>query len=174
MLHYNIAIISRLQRYNKKNIILFINPLYVNAAGLTYDEAPENVYSEVGVSNFNIYGREIFANQMWAKNWNKWVDNTILNSNSLSWGFKITQESNQDAPGGILYVINVNCSTKAKYTTPNNGYLFAASKFSGNYELENPSTTMIENKNESTSRVVYLPVKKQETSYYQQEYHNSK
>ena len=131
-------------------------------AGLTYDEAPENVYSEVGVSNFNIYGREIFANQMWAKNWNKWVDNTILNSNSLSWGFKITQESNQDAPGGILYVINVNCSTKAKYTTPNNGYLFAASKFSGNYELENPSTTMIENKNESTSRVVYLPVKKQE------------
>ena len=131
-------------------------------AGLTYDEAPENVYSEVGVSDFKIYGREIFENKMYGVNWNEWVENTILNSNTLSWGFKITEEANEEAPGGKLYVINVNCGTKAKYTTPNNGFLFVGSKFSGNYELENPSATKIENKNEQTSRYVILPVKKQE------------
>ena len=130
--------------------------------GLTCDEAPENVYSEVGVSDFKIYGRQLFENQMWAKNWDKWVDNTLLNSNTLSSGFNITEEANEEAPGGKLYVINVNCAKTAKYTTPNNGYLFVASKFSGNFELEDPSTLKIENKNESTSRYVILPVNKQE------------
>ena len=46
-------------------------------AGLTYEEAPESVYSEVGVSKIELKARELFNDKIYAVNWNKWVDNYI-------------------------------------------------------------------------------------------------
>ena len=105
-------------------------------AGLTYDEVPESVYSEVGLSGtpFTLRSRAWFQDQIYAVNWNKWVDNYI-NTQQISWETNITQESNSDAPGGTLYVVNVKANTSVIYNTSNKGYLFDASKFSGTYEL---------------------------------------
>lgn len=133
-------------------------------SGLTYDEAPENVYSEVGVSGFNIYARQIFTNQIWGKNYNKWVDNTLLNSNTLSSGFNITQEDDEDAPGGKLYVINVNCAKEARYSTPNGGFFFDKSKFNGNFTLQDydDNAKVYVPAAGNQARYIVLPVNKQE------------
>lgn len=122
-------------------------------AGLTYDEAPENVYSEVGVSDFKVYAREVFQNKIYAINWDKWVDN-YMQTKSIGWGFNLTQESDSSAPGGTLYVINVKANTSVVYSTANKGYLFDGNKFSGDFELINPEN--------NRSREVRLPVKQNE------------
>ena len=127
-------------------------------ADLTYDDAPESIYSEVGVSGtpFILKARQLFPNQVWAKNWNKYADN-YMNTQQISWETKVTTESDSSAPGGTLYVINVKANTKATYKTDNKGYLFDGSKFSGSFQLGE-----IDEANPGMSQTVTLPVKQNE------------
>lgn len=152
-------------------------------AGLTYEEAPESVYSEVGVSGFNVNARELFTDKIYAVNWNKWVENyidtrTVGTSGTLKWTNKTGApytlpdgtvvaagetvdvkgsqevESDSSAPGGEVYVLNVFAASKVQYQTANKGYLFDGSKFSGDFELVDP----VDNR----SQYVVMPVKKNE------------
>lgn len=62
-------------------------------SGLEYEEAPESVYTEVGVSQFNVKARELFIDKIWAVNYGTWSDNYIStvtigsssSSNKVSW-----------------------------------------------------------------------------------------
>lgn len=132
-------------------------------ADLTYTEAPESYYSEVGVTGtpFTLRAREQFPNMIYGVNYNKWADNYI-NTQQISWEATLTEESNQDAPDGKLYVITVKANTKATYNTQNKGFLFVGSKFSGNYTFVDPSTTTIAGKSETTAQKVTLPVRQAE------------
>lgn len=105
-------------------------------AGLTYEEAPESVYSEVGVSGtpFTLRARQLFPDQVWGVNYNQYSTN-YMNTQAISWEATLTTESDATAPGGTLYVINVKANTKVIYSTPNKGFLFDGSKMSGDYEL---------------------------------------
>ena len=128
-------------------------------AGLTYEEAPESVYSEVGVNSgtpFIVRARQLFPNQIWAKNWNKYADN-YMNTQQISWEATLSTESDASAPGGTLYVINVKANTRATFNTENKGFLFDGSKFSGDFQLgeEDPDNT-------GMSQWVNLPVKQNE------------
>ncbi len=136
-------------------------------AGLTYEEAPESVYSEVGVSKIDLKARELFNDKIYAINWNKWVDNyidtrLIGSSDVFTWvnrtGAPYTMpdgtvvpvggsikvegseaiESDSNAPDGKVYVLNVYAASNVQYETANKGFLFDGSKFSGDYELVNP------------------------------------
>ena len=153
-------------------------------AGLTYEEAPESVYSEVGVTNFTLKARELFTDKIYAVNWHKWVDNYIdtrLVGAMGEWkwtnltgkdytlpdgtvvadgqevtipGQQIVEESKAELPGGKLYVINVNVFPRVTYYTPNKGYLFDQSKFSGDFRLINPK--------DNRSTAINMPIKKNE------------
>lgn len=105
-------------------------------AGLTYEEAPEGYYTEVGVSGtpFTVRARQLFPNQVWATNWGKYAEN-YMNTQQISWEAKLTTENEATAPDGLLYVINVKANTKVIYATDNKGYLFDSSKMSGDFEL---------------------------------------
>lgn len=173
-----------------------LNKIYVGAAllcsvlatssctaGLTYEEAPESVYSEVGVSGFVVRSRELFTDKIYAPNWDKWVDNYIdtrqIGNTSFEWtnntgssytlpdgtvvgngetikglGASITEESDSDAPSGKVYILNVFATSQVKYQTANKGYLFDGSKFSGDYTLVDPVN--------NRSQYVIMPVKKNE------------
>ena len=152
-------------------------------AGLTYEEAPESVYSEVGVSKIELKARELFNDKIYAVNWNKWVDNyidtrLIGSSDVFTWvnrtgapytmpdgkvvaageSIKVegseTIESDSSAPDGKVYVLNVYAASDVQYSTANKGFLFDGSKFSGDFELVNP----VDNR----SQYVVLPVRKNE------------
>lgn len=122
-------------------------------AGLTYEEAPESYYSEVGVTEFRLQSRELFEDKVYAVNWEQWVEN-YLDTRQISWECTTTTESNSDAPGGTLYVLNVKANPRVTYQTPNKGYLFDGSKFSGDFELVDPT--------DNRSQKVTLPVKQNE------------
>lgn len=128
-------------------------------AGLTYEEAPEGIYSEVGVNSgtpFIVRSRQLFPNQIWAKNWNKYAPN-YMNTQQISWEATLTTENEATAPEGLLYVINVKANTRATFKTENKGFLFDGSKFSGDFQLgeEDPD-------NAGMSQYVNLPVKENE------------
>lgn len=152
-------------------------------AGVVLSEAPENVYSEVGIQNIEISAREWFKNQMYAVNWKEWKENYIdtqvisstadfkyMNtSNSvvtLKDGTKVqpgetvtvkctkTVEKCEDAPGGEMDVYNMYAVDHATYKTPNKGHLFDASKFDGDFELLDPVNNQ--------SETVVLPIRKNE------------
>ena len=131
--------------------------------GLTYEEAPESYYTEVSVqaTPFYLRARQLFPEQIYGINWNKWAPNYV-NTQQISWEATVSEENNDDAPDGKLYVINVKANTKATYSTQNKGFLFVGSKFSGNYEFVDATTTTIEGKSETTAQKVTLPINKQE------------
>lgn len=153
--------------------------------GLEYEEVPESIYNNVNLTSAmcNVKARQLFENQIYAINWNKWVDNYIgtvtignyqsaedwtndtsapvtLNGITVAPGETVqlknslTEEALASAPDGTLYVVNLYADSKAVYTTPNKGYLFDASKFSGDFELVNPA--------DGRSQKVILPVRKNE------------
>lgn len=152
-------------------------------AGLTYEEAPESVYSEVGVSGFTLRARELFENQIYAVNWDKWVDHwintqavgtydkttwknetgaaytlpdgTVVDAgSSVDLKGKMTEENSEKAPDGKLYVLTLYSLSRATYNTPNKGFLFDGSKFSGDYKLVDPTN--------NRSEKVILPIRKNE------------
>lgn len=128
-------------------------------ADLTYEEADESQYTQVGVSAVNIYARELFQNKMYAVNWNnKVVENYLhtvtvgttsdfqyINTSgsvvTLNDGTKVqpgetvtvkstrTEESLAEAPNGKLTVFNIYAVDHAIYDSPNNGYMFATNLF---------------------------------------------
>lgn len=131
----------------------------------------------------NVKARQLFENQIYATNWKKWVDNYIgtvtigryqdgrdwtnetsapvtLNGVTVAPGETVklknslTEEALASAPDGKLYVVNLFADSEATYSTPNKGYLFDASKFSGDFELVNPT--------DGRSQQVVLPVRKNE------------
>lgn len=148
--------------------------------GLTFEEAPESTYSVVEATRLDVRSRELFENKIYAVNWGKWVENYIntqeIGNSSGSWtnttgaavtlsngeviqpgqtvNGSITEENNSDAPDGKLYVITAYVKDRITYATANKGYLFDSSKFSGDFQLVNPTD------NRSTN--VILPVKKNE------------
>lgn len=66
-------------------------------ADLTYEEAPESIYSQVGVTAVTISARELFQDQkIYAVNWNRWVDNyisTVTIGGSAAFTYKNTSSS---------------------------------------------------------------------------------
>lgn len=153
--------------------------------GLEYEEVPESIYNNVNLTSAmcNVKARELFQDQIYAINWNKWVDNyistvTIGNyQNGVDWTNEtsasvtvggvtvapgetihlqnsLTEEALASAPDGTLYVVNLYADSYAVYNTPNKGYLFDASKFSGDFALVNPT--------DGRSQQVILPVRKNE------------
>lgn len=128
-------------------------------ADLTYEEADESQYTQVGVSAVNIYARELFQNKMYATNWNnKVVENylhtvtigstgdfkylntsgsvvTLKDGTKVQPGETVTVKSSREevafegAPNGKLTVINIYAVDNAIYDSPNNGYKFAANLF---------------------------------------------
>ncbi len=153
-------------------------------AGLTYQEAPESQYTNVEVSSIEMSARELFQDQkIYAVNWDRWVDNYINTVNiggsadfkykntsgsvvTLNDGTKVqpgetvtvkstrTEEACEEAPGGKLRVFNIYVVDHATYATANKGYLFVGSKFSGDFELVNPTNGRAQN--------IILPVRKNE------------
>ena len=132
-------------------------------AGLTYDEAPESMYSEVGVSGtpFKLYARQLFPGQVWAVNYNQYCENYMY-TKQIDWETSVTTESNTDAPGGTLYVINVKAGTRFICKTDNKGFLFDSAKMSGDYKL----LDLVDNKYVpaagTKAEYVELPVKQSE------------
>lgn len=155
-------------------------------AGLVYDEVPESIYNDVDLtSNYcNVKARELFENQIYAINWEKWVEgyiNTVTIGNyqgdGLEWtnnssssveidGVSVapgetvlvknsmTTETLESAPEGTLYVLNIYADSQATYSTPNKGYMFDGSKFSGEFELVDPE--------DNRSQQITLPVRQNE------------
>lgn len=148
-------------------------------AGLTYEDAPESYYSEVGVSTFTIRSRHLFENQIWGINYNKWVetalytvvvgggseiqwvnktdtDYTLLDGTIVAPGDTVslsgtkTDESDPNAPDGIVTVLHSYVLPEATYTTDNKGFVFDGSKFSGEFELVDPT--------DNQSQSVNLPI----------------
>lgn len=165
-------------------VIAFCSAIVMGCqSGLTYEEAPESAYSEVGITGFVLRSRQLFENQIYAINWEKWVDNYIQtvqigSTGSLTWTNNtgssftlqdgsviengqtvtvtgsITTEEDSEAPEGKLYVLNVYATDYATYQTANKGYLFDASKFSGDFQLIDADN--------NRSEKVRLPVRKTE------------
>lgn len=130
-------------------------------AGLTYEEADESQYTQVGLSAVNIYARELFQDKMYAINWNnKVVENymqtvtigttsdfkyvntsgstvTLNNGTKVAPGETVTVKSTKteepcdEAPNGKLTVFNIYAVDHAIYNTPGNGYMFAEDLFRG-------------------------------------------
>lgn len=149
--------------------------------GQVFEEAPESTYTEVGVSGFAVRSRELFEDQIYAINWDKWVPtymnqqllgdqaakwtNTSATAVKLSDGREVqpggvisasrTVEDNAEAPEGKLHVLNMIAGEYATYQTANKGYLFDGSKFSGDFKLVDP---VVNNRSEK----VKLPVRKNE------------
>lgn len=46
-------------------------------AGLVYEDVPESIYTEVGVSECVVLARELFQDKIYAPNWGKWVPNYL-------------------------------------------------------------------------------------------------
>ena len=138
-------------------------------AGLEYVDVPESIYSNVDLAGnlCNVKSRQLFEDQIFAINFNKWVPNYIntvtignyqsekewtnttsaavtLNGVAVAPGGKIklknslTQEALASAPEGTLYVVNLFANANATYKTANKGYLFDATKFSGNFTFVAP------------------------------------
>lgn len=153
--------------------------------GLEYEEVPESIYNNVNLAGnlCNVKARQLFENQIYATNWNKWVPDYIstvtignyqsgkdwtnetsaavtLNGITVAPGETVqlknslTKEDLAAAPEGTLYVVNLYADSEATYDTPNKGYLFDASKFSGDFELVNPT--------DGRSQQIILPVRKNE------------
>lgn len=153
--------------------------------GLEYEEVPESIYNNVNLAGAlcNVKARQLFENQIYATNWNKWVPDYIdtetignyqssedwtnetsasvtLNGVTVAPGETVqlknslTEEELASAPNGTLYVVNLYADSEATYETINKGYLFDASKFSGDFELVNPTA--------GRSQQIILPVKKNE------------
>ncbi len=132
-------------------------------SGLEYDEVPESYYSNVGLDSrrpCTVKARELFKDQIYAKNWDRWVEgyiNTVeigvpssgtkewtnptnqtvtLNGVSVAPGEKvtlrcsITTETLASAPDGQLYVVNLYADSKVTYSSPGKTYFFDSSKFS--------------------------------------------
>lgn len=117
----------------------------------------------------NVKARELFTDKIYANNWGKWVPEYIgtvtignYQGNGKEWtnptaipfnangvtiapGAKatlknsLTEESLAEAPGGILYVVNLFADDYATYEVPSKGYAFVGSKFSGKFELVEPT-----------------------------------
>lgn len=150
---------------------------------LTYEEAPESVYTQVGVSRFDLKARELFNDKIYAVNWEQWVENyidtrVIGTSAKLEWTNKtganytlpdgtvvapdekvelegsMSEVSDESAPGGKVTVIQVYAFSRAVYQTANKGYLFDGSKFSGDYKLIDPVN--------NRSQKVELPIRENE------------
>lgn len=132
----------------------------------------------------NVRARQLFENQIYANNWNQWVPNYIgtvtignyqgdgkewtnnsnsaftINGVSVNPGGKtkvknsLTEESLAEAPGGKLYVVNLFADAFAQYPAPNKGYVYDGSKFTGSFELVNPTNGRADN--------IKLPVRQNE------------
>lgn len=130
-------------------------------ADLTYEEADESQYTQVGISAVNVYARELFQNKMYAINWNNQVVENYLQTVSigstssfdylntsgsvvtLNDGTQVqpgevakvsstrTEESLAEAPNGKLTVIHIYAVDHGIYSSPNNGYVFASDLFNG-------------------------------------------
>lgn len=152
-------------------------------SGLTYDDVPESVYSEVGIQGFNMQGRELFENSVYATNWNKYttyISTVTIASNTakVTWENKtgkdytingtvvkagesidlvntMTEEADASAPEGKVYILTVYIPSRITYSSPNKGYLFDASKLSGDFKLVDPDAN-------NRSQKVSMPVKKNE------------
>lgn len=152
-------------------------------AGLTYEEAPENIYSEVGLSAFTVRSRQLFENQVWGVNYDQWVPEVLYTvvvggSSSIEWtnetgsdymledGMAVapgqtvtlsgtmTEESDASAPDGVVTVLHSYVLPEATYTTENKGFVFDGSKFSGEFELVDPTNNQ--------SQSIKLPIKQNE------------
>lgn len=153
-------------------------------SGLTYMDVPESVYTETRVSTYTVKARELFEDKIYGVNWNQWVPDYISTvviggSSELTWVNKtgqnytlvdgtvvapdeevklkgqIIEENNNEAPDGKLYVMQTYALSKVTYSTPNKGFVFDASKFSGDFELINPDEN-------GRSQQVKLPVRPNE------------
>jgi len=148
--------------------------------GLVYEEAPESTYSQVAATRFDVRAREVFEDKIYAVNWQQWVDaylNTqLIGTSDESWtnetGAAVTlsngetvqpgetvtgsivEQSDASAPGGTLYVITAYVRDRATYQTANKGFLFDGTKFTGDFELVDPTDNRAERVN--------LPVRKNE------------
>ncbi|MGI6521830.1 MAG: hypothetical protein ACOX2D_12005 [Fermentimonas sp.] len=148
--------------------------------GLVFEEAPESTYTQVEATRFDVKARELFENKIFAVNWNQWVDNymntqtigtsaetwknetdkavTLSNGQVVKPGESVSgsikEESDSKAPGGKVYVITVYVKDRATYNSPNKGFLFDGSKFTGDFKLVNPEN--------NRSEQVNLPVRKNE------------
>lgn len=158
-------------------------------AGLVYDEADESQYTQVGISGVTVQARELFENKMYAKNWGdrvveNYINTVTIGSTSnfkykntsngvvtLNDGTQVqpgetvtvsstrTEESLAEAPNGKLTVFNIYAVDRATYSTPNQGYLFAADLFgNADFELVNPEN--------NRSEKVILPIRKNELVVY--------
>ena len=127
--------------------------------GLTYEEAPESYYTEVslGSTPFYLRSRKLFPDMVYGVNWKQWAPNYVYTA-QISYATSMSEESDANAPGGKLYVVNVKANTKATFKTQNKGFLFVGSKFTGTYQFNNATTTTIGGKSETTAQEVVLPV----------------
>ncbi|WP_455672542.1 hypothetical protein [Phocaeicola sp.] len=160
-------------------------------AGLVYEEVPESVYNnvELGSGFCNVSARQIFNDQIYAVNWDRWVEGymsistvgryqsgadytnnstssiTILGQNvapgeTVNVKNTMTIVDDATAPGGKLYVLNIFADQYALYASQNTSYYFVGSKFSGDFELVNEDGTPATDPERSPW--IKLPVKQTE------------
>lgn len=155
-------------------------------AGLEYEDVPESIYSNVDLAGnlCNIKARQLFENQIYATNWERWVPSyistvtignyqsgkewknttaaavtvggvTVAPGQTVRLKNSLTTESLASAPGGNLYVVNLFADARANYKTANKGYMFDATKFSGDFALVAPILN-------GRSEQINMPVRKNE------------
>lgn len=135
-------------------------------AGQVYEDVPESIYNnvELGSGYCNVSARYIFKDQIYAINWDRWVEEympvstignfqgetdytnrsssaitimgkTIASGETVKIKNNMTIEDNAGAPDGKLYVLNIYANQYAQYASQNTDYYFMASKFTGDFEL---------------------------------------
>ena len=86
-------------------------------ADKVYEEAPESIYSQVGVTAVTISARELFQDQkIYAVNWNRWVDNyinTVTIGGTAAFTYKNTSSSTVTLNDGKTVAPNEEVSIPA-------------------------------------------------------------
>ncbi len=135
-------------------------------AGQVYEEVPESIYNNVdlGSGYCNVSARQIFKDQIYAVNWDRWVEEympvstigkyqseadytnhsasvvtvmgkTVAPGETIKVKNTMTVEDNAAAPDGKLYVLDIYANQYALYASQNTDYYFMASKFTGDFQL---------------------------------------
>ncbi|MDO5570957.1 MAG: hypothetical protein Q4F97_05770 [Bacteroidales bacterium] len=112
---------------------LMILPFTSCESGIEFEEVPESVYNEVGLSSNPalVEARELMKGKVCQIYYNgqPYVD-YIARKREIEVSETLTEVDDANAPEGKLYRLTIEVPAKVTYSSPNKGNIFVASKFS--------------------------------------------
>ena len=113
---------------------LMVIPFTSCQMGIEFEEVPESIYNEVGLSSDPalVEARELMKDKVCQVNFNgqPYID-YIARTRNIEVAESIEEVEDASAPEGILYRLNIKVPATVTYDSPNKGNLFIASKFEG-------------------------------------------